>query len=60
MIRLSNRLRVLRKTNLLTTQFNNYNKDISSFNKLNLARALLSRNKNAIDKALNSFNNLKI
>ena len=57
MIRSSNRLRVLRKTNLSTTQFDNYNVNISSFNKLNLARALLSRDNN---KTLNSFEEIRI
>ena len=57
MIKLLNRLIILRKTNLLTTQFDNYNINISSFNKLNLARALLSHNKN---KTLNNFEEIRV
>ena len=57
MIRSINRLKTLRKTNLSTTQFDDHNINISSSNKLNLARILLSRDNN---ETLNNSKEIRI
>lgn len=57
-VKLSKNLTILRRNNLSTIQFDNHNKIILNFNKLNLIFVLLFRDVN--NEVLNNSKNMKI